>query len=120
MTYPVLFRKKILRIKEKEGLSFLEVAERFGLSKATVFRWSKNIEPQLHRHRRWSKIDPIALKKDIEEYPDSYCYERAERLGVSETGIRDAQYRLGVTYKKNAISSQSGCRKKRYVLPEAQ
>lgn len=118
MTYPVAYRKKILKIKTKEGLSFSEVAKRYGISKAAIFRWSKKIEPEKQRNRKWSKIDATALKNDIEKYPDSYCYERAKRLGVSETGIRDAQYRLGVTYKKNTKSSQSGCRKKIYVLPE--
>ena len=57
------------------------------------------------------------LAKDIELYPDSYCYERATRLGVSATGIRDAQYRLGVTYKKNSETPQSRSRKKVYLLP---
>ena len=58
------------------------------------------------------------LRKDIEQYPDSYCYERGKRLGVSATGIRDAQYRLGVTYKKNSKSSKGEFRKKIYVLPK--
>jgi transposase len=116
MTYPVEFRKKVLQIKEKEGLSFVDVAKRFGLSKAAIFRWTKEIEPKKQRNRKWSKIDAEALKNDIEEYPDSYCYERAERLGCSATGVRDAMYRLGVSYKKNSESSQSGSRKKSYVL----
>lgn len=118
MTYPLQFRKKILKIKEEEGLSFERVSKRFGISKAAIFRWSQKIEPQKHRQRKWSKIDPNALRQDIKEYPDSYCYERAARLGVSSTGIRDAQYRLGVSYKKKPISSQVGYRKKVYVLPD--
>lgn len=117
MTYPITFRKKILKIKDKEGLSFAEVAKKYGISKAAIFRWSKKIEPQKQRDRKWSKINATDLKKDIEKYPYSYCYERAKRLGVSETGVRDAQYRLGVTYKKNTKSSESGSRKKIYVLP---
>ena len=83
----IQFRRKVLKIKEKEGLSFSEVAEKFGISKAAVFRWSQNIEPQKNRNKKWIKIDDAKLKKDIEDYPDSYCYERAKRLGVSETGI---------------------------------
>ena len=117
MTYPIQFRRKVLKIKEKEKLSFFEVAKRFSISKAAIFRWSQNIEPQKHRNKKWSKIDIIQLKKDIEQYPDSYCYERAKRLGVSASGIRDAQYRLGVTYKKNSKSSKGGSRKKIYILP---
>lgn len=50
--------------------------------------------------KKWSKIDVVVLKNDIEKYPDSYCYERAKRLVCSQTGIRDAMYRLGVSYKK--------------------
>ena len=60
----------------------------------------------------------VLLRQDIEEYPDSYCYERAKRLDASASGIRDAQYRLGVTYKKNPKSSEGGSRKKIYVLPK--
>lgn len=119
MTYPVVFRKKVLGVKEKESLSFAGVAQRFGLSKAAVFRWSKDINPKACRHRKWSKIDRVALEEDIKKYPDSYCYERAKRLKVSTTGIRDAQYRLGVSYKKNSQTSQGMSRKALYVLPRA-
>jgi len=93
-TYSIDFRKKILKIKDKESLSFDVAAKRFGISKAALFRWSKKVEPQ--KNRKVFKIDNEALKNDIELYPDSYCYERAIRFGVSSSGIRDAQYRLGV------------------------
>jgi len=118
MTYSVDFRKKVLKIKDKEGLSFEATAKRFDISKAALFRWSKNIEPQKSRNKKASKIDMEALRKDIELHPDSYCYERAARLGASPTGIRDAQYRLGVTYKKNSETSKSRSRKKIYILPK--
>jgi len=118
MTYPISFRKKVLNIKKKEKLSFAATAERFVLSKTTVFKWSLNLEPKKNRDRKATKIDMELLRQDIEQYPDSYCYERAKRLGVSATGIRDAQYRLGVTYKKNSESSESESRKKIYVLPK--
>lgn len=117
MTYPINFRKKVLRTKEAEKLSYAEVAKRFGIAKAAIFRWSKKVEPQKNRNRKASKIDMERLAMDIEQYPDSYCYERAARLGASASGIRDAQYRLGVSYKKNSKSSKSGCRKKVYILP---
>ncbi len=42
-------------------------------------------------------MDNEALKKDIEEYPDSYSYERARRLGVSASGIKHAKKRIGVS-----------------------
>jgi transposase len=117
MTYSIDFRKKVLKIKQKEGLSFSEVALRFGISRAAVFRWSKKLESTNKRDRPWKKLDKEALKRDIEQYPYSYSYERAQRLGVSASGIRYAKQLLGVSYKKNSKSSQSKSRKKVYILP---
>lgn len=119
MTYPVSFRKKVLKTKENENLSYEKVAERFGLSKTTVLSWSKQLAPKKNRDRKPTKIDMEALKKDIEQFPDSYCYERAERLHASPSGIRDAQYRLKITYKKNPKTSECQQRKKGYFLPKA-
>lgn len=91
MTYQILFRKKVLKIKAKENLSFVEVAKKFNLSKTTIFEWSKKLSPQKNRTKKPTEIDDDILKKDIEQYTDSYCHERAERLEVSATGIRDAR-----------------------------
>lgn len=119
MTYPIQFRKKVLEIKLKEKLSFVEVAKRFGLSKTTIFKWSKQLAPKDTRNKPWKKLSKEGLITDIQHFPDSYSYERAERLGVSESGIKYAMKRLSVTYKKNPKSSQGGSRKKIYVLPNA-
>lgn len=118
MTYSVDFRKKVLRTKVKQGLSFQKVAARFCISKAAVVRWSRNLESVNKRNKPWKKLDQEKLKKDIEEFPDSYSSERAQRLGVSASGIRYAKKRLGISYKKNLKSSQSGSRQKIYILPK--
>lgn len=60
-----------------------------------------------------------ALIDDIKTYPDAYQYERAKRLGVSQTGIWFALKRLNVTYKKNSSSSQGRSRKEICILPES-
>jgi transposase len=118
MTYSVHFRKKVLKIKEIEKLSYAEVAKKFSISKTTILRWEKKIDPQKTRNRKPSKIDMEALKKDIEQYPDSYYYERAQRLGgITTSGVRDAIYRLGVSYKKNSKSPKSRSAKERNFLP---
>ena len=116
MTYSIDFRRKVLEIERKERISFVEIANRFDISRAAVFRWSKRIEAKKGRNKPWTKIDREALERDIEQHPDSYSYERARRLGGSPSGIRDAKKGLGVSYKKNSKSSQSGSRKKIYVL----
>ena len=94
------------------------VARRFKVGITSVRRWCKKIEPQYTRNKPATTIDMEALKKDVEDYPDAYNYERAKRLGASSSGIRYALKRLGMTYKKKPASSTSGGRKARYLLPK--
>ena len=49
-----------------------------------------------------------ALEEDVKTHPDAYQYERSARLGVSERAIGYALKRLGVSYKKNTVASESG------------
>lgn len=100
MTYSIDFRRKVLLIKEREHLSFEATAQRFGVGKKSVFRWSKQLEAQPRRDKPATKIDMEALKRDVEQYPDAYQYERAERLSVSQRGIGYALKRLGISWKK--------------------
>jgi hypothetical protein len=41
------------------------------------------------------------LKKDIEEFPDDYQWERAKRLNVTQPAIHYTLKRLNISYKKN-------------------
>ncbi len=43
MTYSIDFRRKVLAVKEKEGLTIAEAAARFFVGKATVVRWLNRI-----------------------------------------------------------------------------
>ena len=115
MTYSIQFRKKVLKLEEV-GETFLKLSQRFKISTTTISRWKKQITPKKHRNKKAVKIDYEALKRDIQEHPDSYSYERALRLGVSASGIRYAKKRLGISYKKNTQSSKSRFRKKIYLL----
>lgn len=107
MTYSLDFRKKVLSIREKEGLSFAQAAKRFGISVNSLFLWSKRLEPKRTKPRSPIKIDTESLLEDICQYPDAYNYKRAQRLNVSPSGICCALKRLGITYKKNVLSSKS-------------
>ena len=113
--YSLQIRKKIIGIKEKEGLSYVKVAKRFGMSPTTVFKWSKTMKPKKGRRKPATKIDMKALKKDVKENPELYQYERAEKFRVSKSSIGYALKRLGVSYKKNIKASKSG-REKAYYL----
>jgi len=107
MTYSVDFRRKVLSVRDQEGLSLAETATRFGVGVASVNRWLKQLEPKRTRDTPATKIDMQALAEDVERYRDAYRYERAQRLGVSASGIGHALKRLGVSHKKNARPSQS-------------
>jgi len=43
--------------------------------------------PTGKRNKQNTKLDLLALEKDVENYPDSYQTERAERLGVKKSCI---------------------------------
>lgn len=100
MTYPVKFREKVLEVKKQEQLTHKETAVRFGISISNLSRWQKCLEPKKTRNKPASKIDMEALRQDVENAPDDYQYERAERFGVSESGIAKALKRLNISHKK--------------------
>ena len=100
MTYSLDFRKKVLSIRSKEKLSFVQAAKRFSVSINSLFLWSKKVEPMVTKNRPAIKIDQETLMEDIEKYPDAFNYERAKRLNVSPSGIRCAMKRLRISYKK--------------------
>ena len=48
-----------------------------------------------------------ALKKDIEDFPDDYQWERAKRLNVTQPGIHYALKRLKISVKKTLKHSKA-------------
>lgn len=114
MSYSIDFRRKVLQIRAREDLSMDQVAQRFGISKQTVYNWTKRLIPCETRNKPATKIDMQALAEDVKKYPDAYQFERAKRLGVSIRTIGYALKRLGISYKKKSQSSQSMRRKTAY------
>ena len=106
MTYSIDFRRKILEIKERDGLSFEQAAVFFGVGKSSVQRWTERLEPCPSRNKPATKIDMEQLAQDVALYPDAYQYERAERLGCSQRGIGEALKRLSISRKKNSFTSE--------------
>jgi transposase len=106
MSYSLDFRIRVFKIQKKEGLTFEQTAARFAVPIRTLFRWKNRLEPCITRNKRATRIDMEALKKHVQEYPDAYQYERAAVLGVSQGCIFFALKRLGISHKKNTVSSQ--------------
>ena len=103
MTYSLDFRQKVLSIKESENLTFEAAASRFCIGKNTLYLWSKELRPKQGKSRPDIKLDKSKLLQDIKDYPDAYQYERAEKLGVSQSCICYALKKLDITYKKRLI-----------------
>lgn len=118
MTYSSDFRRKVLSVREKEGLTIAQVAARFCVGVASIVRWLKEVEPKKTRNKPATKIDAAALARDVQEYPDAYQYERAARFKVSVQAMNYALRRLGVTYKKNAQPSESRRRRTAHLSRE--
>jgi len=116
MSHPVSFRQHVLRIKERDGLSFSQAADRFSVGIASIKRWSKRLTPKPYDRRKGRKIDLGKLAQDVREHPDDYQYERAARFGVTPKAIWQALRKLGVTYKKSHATPQGG-RRRTTVLP---
>lgn len=106
MTYSPDFRKKVLFIKQQDQLTFSETAERFGVSQASVVRGSRNIEPKRTRNKPTVKLNWEALAQDVQEHPDSFQYERAQRFGMSRQGIAYALNQLKLSRKKKRSNTQ--------------
>jgi len=105
MAYSLDFRRQVFKVKQKEGLTFQELSDRFDIPIRTLFRWKNSIVPKTQRNKPATKIDMEALAKDVQDSPDLYQYERAEKFGVSQSAIFYALRRLKISYKKNAIPS---------------
>jgi len=105
MSYSLDFRKQVFKLKAEEHLTYQEASDRFGIPMRTLFRWQKCIEPKTTRNKPSSKIDMEALRKDVEQNPDAYQYERAKKFGVAQSTIFYALKRMGISNKKNAVSS---------------
>ena len=106
MTYPLKFRQKVFATKEKFQLTFEQASERFDVPIRTLFRWHKQIEPQMTRHKPATKLDMDQLAEDVKLAPDDYQWERAKRLGVAERTIGYGLKRLRISHKKNVPASE--------------
>jgi transposase len=100
MAYSKDFRKKVQSIRDERGLSLLAAAALFGVGASSVQRWLEKPEACKTRNKPATKIDMEALARDVEERPDDFQYERAARLGVSESCVGKALKRLGLSRKK--------------------
>ena len=107
MTYSADFRAQVIKSVEQQGMSIRQACAFYDISKATLQNWLKDSSIKLTRNKPPSKIPNDALLKDVEQYPDDYMYERAQRFNCSKSGIEAALKRLGISKKKDLRASKS-------------
>ena len=104
MGYDKKFRERVLSHIDA-GEPYEKVRKMFKLGENTIRDWLKlraetgSLENR-PLDRSWRTIDPEKLRADVAAHPDSFDEERAERFGVSRSGIQDARTRLKITRKK--------------------
>ncbi|PID35289.1 MAG: transposase [Rhodobacterales bacterium] len=98
MPYPISFRRHVLPIREKEGLSFEKTSQRFGVGVASLKRWSKRLHPKPCERWKIRKIDSEKLAQDVRDCPDAYQYERAAGSGLCQKSIWQALRKLNMTH----------------------
>ena len=97
----------MIKSVKNKNMSIREACTFYNASKTTLQRWLKNPTVKQTRDKPPSKIPNEALLKDVEQYPDDYMYERAQRLNCSKSGIEIALKRLGISKKKDLRTSKS-------------
>ncbi len=105
MSYDIKFRQRAIDYLS-EGHTEKETAVTFKVSTFTIWKWKSQLKETgtLETKRRkeiWRKIDPVKLRKYVEEHPDAYQHEIAEAFGVRLYAIQKALKRLKITRKKN-------------------
>lgn len=114
--YSINFRRKVLGIRQAEGLTLSQTARRFHIAVNTIFLWTKRLAPKLKRCKPATRLDMEALAVDVKVHPDAFYHERAKRLGVSRSAVGEGLKRLKVTYKKKPETSE-GVRRRTAILP---
>jgi transposase len=115
MAYDEVFRKRVIEYKNA-GHTFKEVNEAFGVDSKRYYRWKKQLEEtgsleyKSPKERR-GKINKRELARLLEEHPDWYLREFAEKFNVCPQAIDKMFKKLGVTRKKKLLPIRRNRRK---------
>ena len=115
MAYSEDYRKAAIDYKQG-GQTFKELKEVFKITPRTYYQWVERFETSGNvkvkkKQTRKGKIDPDALRKAVEEKPDSYLRELAKPFNCSTTSIHKRLIQLGFTYKKRRLRTRKNQKK---------
>ena len=103
MGYSKDFKDKVIEIMARDQLSVRKAAQHFGVCTRTIQLWKKSTESKPIPGRP-AKISKAQILLDVEQHPDDYISERAERFGVSTHAVFNALHAAGISRKKRRYS----------------
>jgi len=119
MAYSIDFIERAVAYKQ-EGHTLKQLQEAFGIPSETYYDWKKKLENghfdvKIKRERK-RKIDKEELKRLLEEKPDAFLWEHAEKFGCTPTAVFYALENLNITRKKNNLPiTKNPMRKERSI-----
>ena len=118
MAYDEKFREKAVEYKEN-GHTFVQLERRFGVTSRSYYKWKDNKEksgfyvlPKEGKATRKRKIDPVELARIIEETPDLFLKEIAEKFDCAISSVHERLETLKITRKKRHLRIQKNPKKK--------
>jgi transposase len=107
MAYDERFRGQVIKYKEA-GHAFKEMHEAFGVDAGRYYSWKKlfagtgSLKCRLPSERN-RKINKKELRRLVDEHPDWYLKEFAEKLNVCFQAVQQMFKKLGITRKKKHL-----------------
>jgi len=119
MTHSMDLRLRVVAFVSKGG-SKVEAAQRFSVSRATVYGWlgRTDLSPKVHGPRQ-RKLDKASLLRHVRNHPEALLRERAAYFGVHINAIWEALQKLNIRFKKNAALPGTKRGKKNSVSAKA-
>ena len=84
----------------RDKMSVRKAAQHFNVCIQTIQNWKKSTVTKPIPGRP-AKISKEQILNDVEQYPDDYISERAERFGVSTHAVFNALHAAGISRKKD-------------------
>ena len=105
MSYSEDFRKRVMEYLD-EGHTWSQAQDAFKISTTALNSWRQKYKEtgeckdSALLPRKAKKLDAEKLRAYVKEHPDAYLKEIGEAFGCSDTAVRKAFRRLGITRKK--------------------
>src|SRR5215469_11539842 len=103
MAYSKDYKQRAVAYK-KEGHTFKQLREAFGIPPETYYEWNEKLESGYYdikiKRERSRKIDREKLRMAVEENPDAYLHELAQPFDCTPQAVFYMLKKMKITVKK--------------------